>query len=352
MSVKLKGIDVCGYQGNIDFKKVKASGVDFVIVKAGYSTSTVDTWEKNYTNAKNNGLKVGAYWYSYANTIERGVEEAKAFIKALKGKQLDFPVYLDLEEKSQFDNGKEFCTALVEAFCGELEKAGYYAGVYCSTYWFTNFVEKAVREKRPAWIADYRSECGYKGAYGIWQYDAAEVPGVQYNCDRDWGYVDYSEYIKTNGLNGYSKSIVSDDVKKTVDELAREVLNGLWGNGQERKDKLTASGYSYGDIQKRVNEILYVPKKTVDEIADEVIQGKWGNGDERCRRLTESGYDYYQVQRRVNEKLYAPKKTFDEIAAEVIQGKWGVGQERCDRLTAAGYDYDQVQRRVNEKLYK
>ena len=64
MSVKLKGIDVCGWQGNIDFKKVKASGVDFVIVKAGYSTSTVDTWETNFANAKNNGLKVGAYWYS------------------------------------------------------------------------------------------------------------------------------------------------------------------------------------------------------------------------------------------------------------------------------------------------
>lgn len=304
MSEKLKGIDVCGYQGKIDFKKVKQSGVDFVIVKAGYSTSTVETWETNFANAKNNGLKVGAYWYSYATTIERGVEEAKAFIKALKGKQLDFPVYLDLEEKSQFDKGKEFCTQLVEAFCGELEKAGYYAGVYCSTYWFTNFVEKDIREKRPAWIADYRGECGYKGAYGIWQYDAAEVPGVQYNCDRDLAYVDYSEHIKSNGLNGYSKSSVSDDVKKTVDELAHEVLNGLWGNGQERKDKLTAAGYSYDDVQKRVNEILYAPKKTIDEIADEVIQGKWGNGDERYRRLTESGYDYHQVQRRVNEKLY------------------------------------------------
>ena len=91
---------------------------------------------------------------------------------------------------------------------------------------------------------------------------------------------------------------------KTVDELAREVLNGLWGNGRERKDKLTAAGYSYDDVQRRVNEILYASKKTINEIADEVIQGKWGNGDERCRRLTESGYDYHQVQRRVNEKLY------------------------------------------------
>ena len=304
MSVKLKGIDVCGYQGNIDFKKVKASGVDFVIVKAGYSTSTVATWETNFANAKNNGLKVGAYWYSYAATVEQGVKEAQAFIKALKGKQLDFPVYLDLEEKSQFDKGKEFCTQLVEAFCGELEKAGYYAGVYSSTYWFTSFVDKQVREKRPAWIADYRAACGYTGTYGIWQYDAAAVEGVQYTCDRDWGYVDYSAYIKQNGLNGYSKEIVSSDVKKTVDELAREVINGDWGNGQERYDRLTAAGYSYEDVQARVNEILYPPEKSLDELANEVIRGDWGNGEERCRRLTEAGHSYEQVQRRVNQKLY------------------------------------------------
>ena len=303
MSVKLKGIDVCGYQGNIDFKKVKAGGVDFVIVKAGYSTSTVDTWEINFANAKNNGLKVGAYWYSYANSVEQGIAEAKAFIAALKGKQLDFPVYLDLEEASQFNKGREFCTQLVEAFCGELEKAGYYAGVYCSAYWFTNFVDEKVREKRPAWIADYRGECGYTGTYGIWQYDAADVEGVQYTCDRDWGYTDYSEYIKKNGLNGYTKETAPSQTGKTVDELAREVINGLWGNGQERCDRLTAAGYSYSDVQAHVNELLYPTKKTVDEIADEVIRGIWGNGDERYRRLTEAGFDYYQVQRRVNAIL-------------------------------------------------
>ncbi len=304
MSVTLNGIDVSGIQGNIDFKRVKAGGVDFVIIKAGYSTSTVDTWEINFANAKNNGMKVGAYWYSYASSIEEGLDEAKAFVKALKGKQLDFPVYLDLEEKSQFDKGKSFCTQLVETFCGELEKAGYYAGVYCSTYWYTNFVEESVREKRPAWIADYRDKCYYTGTYGIWQYDAAEVYGVENICDRDFGYVDYSAYIKERGLNGYSKEIVPPDIRKTVDELAREVINGLWGNGQERADRLEAAGYSYNDVQARVNELLYAPKKTIDELAAEVLRGEWGAGDMRFRRLTEAGYDYYQVQRRVNQILY------------------------------------------------
>lgn len=303
MSDKFKGIDVSGYQGNINFKTVKESGVEFVIVKAGYSTSTVPTWETNFANAKNNGLKVGAYWYSYAKTIEDGVKEAKAFIKALKGKQLDFPVYLDLEERSQFNMGKAFCTRLVENFCGELEKAGYYAGVYCSTYWYTNFVEERVREKYPAWIADYRGECYYKGTYGIWQYGVGIVPGVEYTCDLDEGYVDYSVYIKEHGLNGYPKEIVPPDVKKTIDELANEVINGQWGNGQERYDRLTAAGYDYDAVQKRVNEILYPPRKTLDEIAKEVIRGEWGNGQERYDRLTAAGYDPVEVQQRVNQIL-------------------------------------------------
>lgn len=304
MIVDLKGIDVSGYQGKINFKKVKESGVDFVIVKAGYATSTVPTWELNFANAKNNGLKVGAYWYSYAASIEQGIEEAKAFIKALKGKQLDFPVYLDLEERSQFDKGRRFCTQLVEAFCGELEKAGYYVGVYCSTYWYTNFVDENVREKYLAWIADYRGECYYTGTYGIWQYGVGRVDGVEYDCDLDEGYVDYSIYIKEHGLNGYPKEIVPPDVNKTIDELAREVINGDWGNGQERYDRLTAAGYDYYAVQKRVNEILYPPRKSLDEIAEEVIRGEWGNGEERYRKLTEAGYDYYQVMHRVNEMIY------------------------------------------------
>lgn len=301
MSVRLKGIDVSGYQGEIDFKKVKDSGVEFVIVKAGYSSSTVPTWERNFANAKNNGLKVGAYWYSYAKTIEQGVAEARAFIAALKGKQLDFPVYMDLEERSQFDKGKEFCTELVKAFCGELTSAGYYAGVYSTTYWYTNYVEESVREAYPAWIADYRDKCYYTGTYGIWQYGTGRVPGVQYECDLDEGYVDYSEYIIENGLNGYPKI---PEPEKTVDELALEVIAGDWGNGEERYEQLTAAGYDYYAVQKRVNEILYPPLKPLDEVAREVIRGEWGNGEERYRRLTEAGYDYYQVQRKVNEILY------------------------------------------------
>ena len=90
--------------------------------------------------------------------------------------------------------------------------------------------------------------------------------------------------------------------------------------------------------------------KSVEEIAKEVIQGKWGNGDARKKALTDAGYDYTAVQAKVNQLLASGKKSVEELAKEVIQGKWGNGQERIDKLTKAGYDPKAIQAKVNELL--
>ena len=109
-------------------------------------------------------------------------------------------------------------------------------------------------------------------------------------------------WIKHGKLPFVEYSVKSvENSKKSVDEIAREVINGEWGNGSERKQRLTAAGYSYSDIQKRVNEICAGKKKSVDEIAREVINGEWGNGGERKQRLTAAGYSYSDIQKRVNE---------------------------------------------------
>ena len=102
------------------------------------------------------------------------------------------------------------------------------------------------------------------------------------------------------------------------------------------------------EVKKNKAEKPAPAKKTVDQLADEVLAGKWGNGDERKKRLTDAGYDYAAVQKKVNDKLY--KKSIDKIAAEVIAGLWGNGSERKRRLTKAGYDYNKVQKKVNEML--
>ena len=92
---------------------------------------------------------------------------------------------------------------------------------------------------------------------------------------------------------------------KPVDTVAREVIAGQWGNGEDRKARLTQAGYDYNVIQARANEMLrpQPQRKSIDEIAREVIRGKWGNNPERKRRLESAGYDYNAVQKRVNQLM-------------------------------------------------
>ena len=124
----------------------------------------------------------------------------------------------------------------------------------------------------------------------------------------------------------------------------------------ENAIKVCKTGYSVFDSNGNVVYPKDQPaptKKSVDEIAREVIRGDWGNGSDRTKRLSSAGYDANAVQNRVNEILggsSTPKKSIDEVAREVIRGEWGNGADRKNRLVAAGYNYDAVQNRVNEIL--
>ncbi len=300
----IKGIDVSSWQGVIDYKKVKAGGIDFVIIRAGFGREVSqkdNCFEQNYSAAKAAGLDVGAYWYSYADSAEDAVREAKACMEVIKGKKFEYPIYFDLEEQSQFAKGKSFCDSVIKAFCGELEKNGYLAGLYCSTYYLNNFVSNNVAGKYPLWVAQYNYRCTYTAnKYGIWQYSSeGRINGVSGNVDMDYCYTDYPSIVKNGGYNGYKKPNIPE--KKTVTQLAKEVIEGKWSNGDERKQKLTEAGYNYSAVQKKVNELC--EKMKIDEIAQEVIQGKWGNGEERQQKLTDAGYDYDKVQARVNELM-------------------------------------------------
>lgn len=109
-------------------------------------------------------------------------------------------------------------------------------------------------------------------------------------------------YIRGFGVPRYGSE--GSEETKTIEELAREVIDGEWGNGEYRIKALTEAGYDYSAVQKRVNEILKGEiSVSLDTIANEVIQGKWGNGEDRIRKLSEAGYDPSAVQKRVNELL-------------------------------------------------
>ena len=168
---------------------------------------------------------------------------------------------------------------------------------------------------------------------------------------RRWSRHGKIPYINYNV--GYQPQRPSTGSKKTNTEVAKEVLSGAWGNGNERKSNLESAGYNYQQVQAEVNRLLSgakqpEPRKSVSEIAKEVLEGKWGNGSTRKSKLEAAGYNYNQVQAEVNRQLRKPTKSVTEVAKEVIAGKWGNGNERKRKLQEAGYNYNQVQAEVNK----
>lgn len=203
-----KGIDVSKHQGKIDWHRVKNSGVDFAILRAGYGkydNQKDERFEENYSNAKNAGIKLGAYHYSYAKSVDDAKKEAEIFLKWISGKQFEYPVAFDVEEKSQSDKGKQFVSDVIRAFCETVEKAGYYVCVYSNKYWLDNYVDDDCKRKYDTWLAQWSDKATYGGNYGIWQYSSqGEIDGISGRVDLDESYKDYSLIIQSNGLNGFS----------------------------------------------------------------------------------------------------------------------------------------------------
>ena len=299
----IKGIDVSEFQGNIDWDKVKNDGVEFVILKLGniydydenYKDSKFDT---NYKNARAQGIKIGAYIYNYCNTVDTLKEGLKWAIEKLDGKKFDMPIYLDMEDKDIQGETTQTLTNQCNEFAKFVQEKGYKAGVYANVNWLKNELNPNDFDKKiSVWVAQYYKECQYTGKYDIWQYASdGSVSGISGNCDMN--------YLYNEDIIKESETDTSD--KKTIDELAEEVIDGKWGNGDARKESLEKAGYDYDKVQNRVNEILSKDnKKSITEIAQEVINGEWGNGDDRKKKLEAEGYNYNEVQDKVNELLGA-----------------------------------------------
>ena len=229
----LKGIDVSYCQNEVDWDTAKASGlVDFAILRAGYGreTSQVDTqFERNYAACKRLGIPCGAYWFSYAMSADEAKREAQVFLQTIKGKSFEYPVYMDLELAKQFALGKAACSAIVDAFLSVLEQSGYYAGLYCSTYYLDNYLSDSIKSRYTVWCAQYASKCTYQNPYGIWQYNVAgneeydiigqkSIPGIIGECDMDYCYTDYPAIIKAAGLNGFAKSAETPTDNEDTDD--------------------------------------------------------------------------------------------------------------------------------------
>ena len=174
--MNIKGIDVSVWQGKIDWKKVKASGIVFAMIRVGYGSSQgndckMDTYFKaNVEGALAAGVEVGIYFYSYAKSAQAAAREAAWVVEQIapyKGRIL-YPVAYDLEDSKQAGLGRDVLTAMVTAFCTTIEAAGYYASFYCNTNWCKNMLNMDDLKGFDLWLAQWASQLpkGTRVAFG------------------------------------------------------------------------------------------------------------------------------------------------------------------------------------------
>ncbi len=200
-----KGIDISKWQGDIDWKKVKADGIEFAIIRIGYgmyANQKDSKFEKNYKGATSVGIPVGVYHYSYATSVDEAKIEAAQVLSWLNKRKLDLPIYFDIEDKSQASLDKKLLNEICKAFCNIIEANGYWAGIYSSKNWATNRISGSELGKRYTyWIAQYNSKCTYSGPYDIWQYSSVGiVSGINGFCDMNYMYRDLIGEVSENKL--------------------------------------------------------------------------------------------------------------------------------------------------------
>ena len=264
----MKGVDLSSHNKYVNQTNiaVKRAGYDFAILRGGFTgygqnrvKSKDPAFEGYYKKAKEIGLPVGAYWYSCANTYETGVSEAKYFYDiCLKGKQFEFPIYIDVEEPRWQAFNKTGVTDAIIGFCDTLEKLGFFVGIYSSTYWFDAYIDTSRLSAYSKWVADWRGKkpsFKYNG-FDMWQYSSdGNIDNVK--VDLNSAFKDFPAIIKAAGLNGFKKEEKPvEPQKKSVHEIAMECIEGFWGNGAVRKRKLQAAGYDYDEVQEEVNKLL------------------------------------------------------------------------------------------------
>lgn len=189
---QLKGIDVSKWNGRIDWKKVKKAGIDFCIIRTGYSKTVDYKFKYNIEEAIDNGLQIGVYHFSYATTNAKAKEEAEFCLELIKPykKYITMGVWFDYEYDSvnysrrySIYPTKKLATSLAKTFCSTVEKNGYSTGIYTNLDFSSNYFTKEVLNKYPTWIAVW-GKMNYHGKYVMWQYtDSGRVDGIHGKVD-------------------------------------------------------------------------------------------------------------------------------------------------------------------------
>ena len=275
-----KIVDLSEHNEDVDFEAIKSAGYH-CIIRCGYGQDQTNQddkkWLRNVSECERLKIPFGVYLYSYAKNESMSSGEADHVLRLIKGHDLAYPIYYDLEEERYRANAAKCARAFVD----KIMSHGYPVGVYANADWWKTTL-KSVKEYNgiSVWLAD-------------WYVSAPSI-----TCDI-WQYTDRGA-IKGCGSNkfdlNYSTNTAETTDSKYMVELASEVIAGVHGNGDKRKKSL---GNLYEPVQALVN-LVYGYSDALDKVAKLVINGRYGNGDARKRNL---GRYYDQVQKRVNQLL-------------------------------------------------
>lgn len=241
----MKGIDVAKWNGNIEWKKVKESGVEFAILKViNKQCVKEDSFERNYNGAISQGLPVDVYNYSYTMTVEKAISDAKTVLSEIRDKKIG-TVWLDIEEKSQMNLGMTLIN-IINSYKNEIESAGYKFGVYTGLSFYNSFI-KPFHDfvDCPFWIARYPSKA---------QMDFADMPKEDKKpsiLHPLWGW-QYTSTGKVDGINGnvdLSITYECAEEEKKPDGTRRTLRKGDSGaDVVYLQQRLTSKGYGVGAI--------------------------------------------------------------------------------------------------------
>ena len=204
--MKQLGVDISEHNGSVDFSALQNAGVQFVILRCGFGSDCTNQddarFEENVQKAEAAGMPWGAYLYSYATNSSMAQSEAQHALRLLQGKKPLYGVWYDVEDP-QIAGGD--LTATCQTFCGALEAAGVYTGIYASLSWLNGLLNSPQLDRYDKWVAQWNSQCTYAKPYGIWQYtDSLSIGGKAF--DGNYAYKDYPSLIAAmDGENGTGK---------------------------------------------------------------------------------------------------------------------------------------------------
>lgn len=415
-----KGIDISKWNGKIDFIQVKKSGVDFVIIREGCRKQIDPRFLEYVEESKKAGLIVlGIYHFLYTRSIDDAISEAQSAVSNAKkaGLKPDEIIIFSDYEYDTVDDAKEAgiiltkedCNAHVQAFCAEVTRLGYKAGIYTNLDYYRHYYTAETISPYSIWLADYTD--GPDFSCIVQQYTSkGSVPGISGNVDMNYYYGDF----KMDGEIKYSRQKVVDLAlswvgKNEKDGSYKEIIDiynnfaGPFPRGVHMQygwswcactwSALAVSlGYtevmpieiSCGELIKRAKEMgVWIEDDSYRPLPGDGILYDWqdsGIGDNQGwpdhvgtvvsttdREITvvegnksdAVGVRTILINGKFIRGFIAPKfmdeetiapiiRSVEEVANEVLSGLWGNGTARKDALTVAGYDYEEVQKKVNE----